>query len=123
VTQQLTQRERTALQPERFIAVNKVDLLFPFGERDQRHLVEATLAQRLQCRVELTSATVDDDQVGERLLLADPTIQIATHHLVNRSKVVLLRRTLDPIAAILRLARASGLEGHQRTDRVPPLRG
>ena len=80
-----------------------------------------TLSMRVEGRVELALAAVDDDQIGQRQRLVAAAGQVAGDDLVDRREIVLLAQPLDLELAVLALLRAAGLEPDQRAHGVPPL--
>ena len=95
-----------------------VDLFFLLGQRDGEWRRDAERPHRLQGRVELAFAAVDEQQVRERLALVLQPCQPAGDDLGDRGEIVYARDGPDaePLVAVLEGQAVDEL--HQAGDRL-----
>ena len=69
---QQPQRRRMPRQPDRLRLAGTINLLLALGQRNQARRLDAEQVQRIEGRVELPLAAVDQQDVGEDLLVLTP---------------------------------------------------
>src|SRR2546422_6234276 len=116
------ERRAASGQRERLGAARDEDLFLALREAHDRQLLPPRGPRRVERRAELTLPPVDDHEVGERLVLGDPSREVARHDLVHRREIV-LGRAPDLEPPILRLLGAAPLEPDEPRPGIAPLRG
>src|SRR5262245_37795849 len=105
-------------QSQRFGLARAIDLLLALRQRDQTRRLDPEHAEGVQRRVELALAAVDQQHVGEDLLLLLQATKAATDDLADRGEVVNALDAPDAEASVARLEGQSVEELHQRGDRL-----
>src|SRR5690242_1916693 len=85
---QNAKRRRASGEAQRLRSPHGEDLFLALRQTDKRQSLEPQCLECRMGRVELTLATIDDDQIRKRLPFVEPASKVARDDLVHRREVV-----------------------------------
>src|SRR6266540_7571082 len=118
---QKLQRWITSLQSNRLFSIRNVNLFFTFRQACDRNALDAETIQRGERGIELTTAAIDENQIGQRLLLPQQSSIPPIDRLGHRAKVIRADHGLDVEDAVLLLVELPAVENDHAGDRITSL--
>src|ERR1043166_5193221 len=119
---QHAQRRRATRKTQRFRVAEDEDLLLALRQADDRHRPEPDGVESRMRRVELSFASVDQHQVGQRLLFLAAPREVPADDFMHRCEIIDTLDGLDLEFAILGAVRSPVLKPNTRRDGVSTLR-
>src|SRR6266566_9912952 len=116
-----SQPRRPPRNPQRLLSAPDEHLFVALGEADQRTVGQTRFAECCVRGRKLTFATVDHDEIGQRFLVLQPSLEVATNDLLYRREVIRALHGFHLEFAVLASLWPAVLEPHTRPHRICPL--